>query len=207
MGTACRDKFMRGDTLMLPMMIKTILYPLLTDGNEELSGEAALSLGQLGDAKALPYLSRLIWGAEGFKRIKAMEAISKIRDDASVKLLADQITGTDIVISMQAVNLIAGMPGQARAPALFEALKRGDRNARILILPKLGELKYKPAFDTLLEYLVKGNPSERSAAASGLGAAGDSNFLEPLKKAALDKDERVRHAAAEAIIAIERTGV
>ena len=207
MGTACRHKVLRGDTFVMPMIIEKLLYPLLNDENADISDEAALSLGQLGDAKALPYLSRLIREAGGFKRIKAMEAISGISGDVSVKLLADQITGEDLVISMQAVNLIAGMPGPESASALLEALRKGDRNARLLIMPKLGELKYKPAFDTLLYHLGKGDSYERAAAAYALGAAGESSFLEPLKKAALDKDERVRHAAAEAIVAIERPGV
>ena len=207
MGALCKGRKFDRETLMLPAEPAGMLSMFLHDGHTLFSEEAALSLGLLGDARAMPELSSMLADPGSRKKAQIMKSIASIGGSEAVKLLAGQIKDGNLTMAMQAVNLIAAVPGQDAPAALLGAMKTSGRDIRMAIIPALGKFKYPPAFEALLESLTKGDPGEKTAAALGLGISGESRALGSLKKAALDNDERVKHAAAEAIMKIEKTGV
>jgi HEAT repeat protein len=78
-------------------------------------------------------------------------------------------------------------------------LRGPNRTQHIDEIIALGSQRDPSAFDMLLELLRDQFPAVREAAAKALGTGGSGKAAEPLLKACLDKDVRVRTAAGQAL--------
>ena len=148
------------------------LLGALQDNDEKVRCGAAIALGQLGEAVALPDL---------------MNALKDQEEDWNVRCAA---------------ATALGQLGEAVAlPDLMKALKEEeeDWHVRCAVAIALGELGDEDALHTLLYTLEDKNQSVRHAAAMALGKMNHAGGINPLIQMLKNRDSNVRQAAATAL--------
>ncbi|MEX0754722.1 MAG: HEAT repeat domain-containing protein [Actinomycetota bacterium] len=159
---------------------------------------AARALGEIGDDRAVPALTRLyvrdasrVMGAPHFAAGEALRRIGK----ADTGPLINALMVGDTYAAQEAATLLGDLGVHEAEKALLSAC-----NKTVSAILALGQLKSRIAVPLLLTLLRDGQePYIKSAAAAALGCIGDDLALPGLTTALSDPEPRVRAAAVAAL--------
>jgi HEAT repeat protein len=179
---------------------ETACLSRLVEGAEPATrASAAELLGELGEAGALPVLRNALQDASGQVRVRAAEALGRMRDQDAVGALCAllQYAPELRIAAVRALGLI----GDAGAiPALAELLtgsgRAMDAECRWAVVAALGQIKAAAAVYVLAAVLHDAVPDIREAAAEACGEIGSGEAVPSLLPVLRDPVERVALRAA-----------
>jgi len=174
-------------------LIKALKYSL----DMEIRGEAALALGEIGDARAVGPLTQALKDKNDFFVADVEEALVKIGEPA-VEPLIQALKDEDSGVRWAAAATLGEIKDERAVAPLIQALKDGGRGVRwqaAMALVEMGE----PAVEPLIQALKDEEEEVRWAATEALGRMGDARAVESLIQALKDEDELVRKTAKEAL--------
>ncbi|MEX2720691.1 MAG: HEAT repeat domain-containing protein, partial [Candidatus Wukongarchaeota archaeon] len=203
--------------------VKGLIKALKYKRDQDVRRYAALTLGEIGDAKAVEPLIQALkeenkgirWNAVGaLDKLgwkpeddieKALYLIAKEEWDKLVRLgepavepLIQALKDKDINVRRGAAETL-GKIGDARAvEPLTQSLKDGDKDVRRNSTRALGKIG-EPAVEPLMMALKDKDVDVRKRAAETLGEIGDARAVEPLTQALKDEDGDVRWNAVGAL--------
>ena len=153
----------------------------LTDGVKGLSADnqtlIILTLGERGDAAAVPALSGLAKSGEKSVRIAAIKAMPDIGDASAVPALAGLMGDSDGDISKAAQEALAALPGREVDSAVMAMLKSSDRGQRLTALELIKRRRMTNVAGVLLKATEDSDESVRTASIRMLGdLAGEVEF-------------------------------
>lgn len=183
-----------------------------SDESMRLRSAAALSLGKIGDNRAIiPMMSILNNRDENYRlRLAVAESLGKLGDEFAVSPLIDILADEreKSVYLKESVAKALGMLGDIRAiEPLIDILesKRGIRDKfnflKEQVIEAIGRIgrPSRKATDSLLLTLQDDAPSIRLAAVEALGAIGDEDCLPALLNRVFDENDEVAKAAIYAV--------
>ena len=176
------------------------LVTALASERPDVRRNAALALGELGDARAVEPLAAILKDVKDPARDAAREALVKIGPLAVpvlVRELGPRVPRQDILDAIRRIG-----PGAAKS--LAEALRTASPEARYAIGELLDKMDKRGALPTLIDLLKDKDIGARVSAARFLGGMkGEAKPAVPALIAALDDPQQpVRGAAVEALCAI-----
>ncbi|MHC4641107.1 MAG: HEAT repeat domain-containing protein [Planctomycetota bacterium] len=153
----------------------------LTDGVKGLSADnqtlIILTLGERGDASAVPALSGLAKSGEKSVRIAAIKAMPDIGDASAVPALAGLMGDSDGEISKAAQEALAALPGREVDAAVMAMLESSDRSHRLSALDLIKRRRMTNVAGALLKATEDKDESVRTASIRMLGdLAGEVEF-------------------------------
>jgi cyclophilin family peptidyl-prolyl cis-trans isomerase len=164
-----------------------------------------------GSRSGASRLAELASGGPSEVRGRALLALGREGDPASVPVIAQYLADADPAVRLAAADALGVIGDPAAAPALVQAINTGVESNpapwlghAALALGRVGdELDAPPALTKLLELT---DPTLRAAGARALGALGQRKIsigpdaLDALAAATKDPDARVRYAAVYALM-------
>lgn len=182
----------------------------LKDEDWELRRQAAMTLGELGDPRAIEPLCGALEDLDWEVRSEAAEALLRLADERALLPLARGAADEHWRVRQRCVETLALLIERApRAAAesaqrreiiaaLLKAVEDSDRGVRRHAASALGNLGSGAAVPALVEALRDRDMEVRATAAAALSNVGDSRAVLGLI-AALQDQERIRFHAAEAL--------
>ncbi|MSP17935.1 MAG: HEAT repeat domain-containing protein [Myxococcales bacterium] len=173
----------------------TALLPLADDGRPEVRCHALMSLGHLGDERALePLIERLGDGDAEVRQCAAI-ALGALGDARAFEPLVRGLKEGPPDLRMQAAASLAELaPGRAY-DLLIPAIRDEDAEVRATIAQLLGDLEDRRAAGWLADLLEDNSIEVRFEAASSLAVFRDARGLDVLI-ATLDDGDRAHRAYA-----------
>lgn len=161
------------------------LIETLAEGGTSSRTYAAFILGQIGDAAAVPALSKAASDPAKDVRIAAIKALGAIGGDAAVEALRVAFSSGDTVARERAAFALGRCDRPHAVEYLVVALRSKDATLRGRAAIELGNLGDPAAFTALvaaMEEAGDGNEAHwsRMMAAKALGRIGDTRAVEPL---------------------------
>jgi HEAT repeat protein len=148
----------------------------LTDGLKGLPADnqilIILTLGERGDAAALPALSDLARSGEKSVRIEAIKAMPDIGDASAVPVLAGLMGDSDGEISKAAQEALAALPGEEVDAKVMAMLESSDTNERLAALDLIKRRRMTDVSGALLKATKDEDESVRTASIRMLGDLG-----------------------------------
>jgi len=172
------------------------LINALKNGDKPVREGAALTLGEIGDSRAVEPLVAALYDRPTSSN--ATRALVKLGEVAVAPLVACLQHDNKFVREDAAFAL--GEIGDTRAlDPLIDALKDEDTFEQDVIVVALGKLGEPWALEPLIALLKSVHVEQRRQAAIALGKLGDPAAIEPLTALLQDKDMHVRREALEAL--------
>jgi len=165
----------------------------------------ASALGSIGDARAVPYLLKMLNNQDHRLRCSAVRSLGAIGDRRAIKPIV-KILRKDKSSSVQ--ETAADALGQIKGSAPFLLpilLKDKDFRIRALAGKALSRSSDKTMVPALLKALKEDNPKVRRCIIAALGNIGDTQAVKPLIGIVEDKDTDV-DVARTAVYALRRIG-
>jgi len=148
----------------------------LTDGLKGLSADnqtlIILTLGERGDAGAVPALADLAKRGDKSVRMEAIKAMPDIGDASAVPILAGLMGDSDGEISNAAQEALAALPGRDVDAAIMEMLESGDKSQRLTALEMIKRRRMTNVGGALLKATKDKDESVRTASIRMLGDLG-----------------------------------
>ena len=186
-----------------PAVVDTLIKVMLDKkDNETVRGDAAFTLGMIGDERAIDPLIEALQDESEEVRINVLRALGMFEDERAIEPLLGMLKSEDSTIRSLAVRGLK-IDNEKVVASLID-LVRNDPDVRTMAIESLGEIGTKEAVKTLLEILEGKDIDslDRSRAAIALGKIGDSTAFEPLIKI-LEEDKGILYRdAAEALAQI-----
>jgi HEAT repeat protein len=133
-------------------------------------------------------------------RRAAAQALGEVEDHKAAGPLAEALQDTDPVVRRLAAQSLGELDGLKRAPArLVTALSGPDDELAIIAARSLGEIGDTGVVPALATAYRSENPRLRYSVVSALEELEDHRGDQVLLAASKDRDQIVRHKAAEAI--------
>ncbi|MBI3893943.1 MAG: HEAT repeat domain-containing protein [Candidatus Wallbacteria bacterium] len=206
--TAHRDRRVRANAVEAvsaldagaPVKLR-ILRPLLTDPDNRVRANACISLGRLGDRRALDTLVTMLGDANKWHRASACYAIGVLRPPDGAGFLIKGLRDLDPAVRVNAAKALRELADPAAAQTLISAIN--DRNlwVRLYAIESLGNMQVKSA-NPRLRACIKQEANHQVVATALLAVArtgsGDEStriVVDFLKH----DDSRVRANAIEAL--------
>jgi HEAT repeat protein len=150
------------------------------------------TLGQRGDAQALPALSNTARKNEKPVRIAAIRALGQVGASAAVPVLVELLEDADGEIAQAAQESLAGLQGKEADAAVMAMFARAEPNKRITAIELIARRHMSSAVPELLKAAEGADAGVRVAAlkrVGGLAGAGElPALLELLAKAKSAED-------------------
>jgi len=188
-----------------PERIQEIIV-LLSDKNRKVRMNAALSLGSLGDLRAVEPLISALSDKRRIVRREAANSLGELRDERSVEPLINALKDNDGGVRMFSARALGRLDDEKALTPLLELLSDKDASVRQWVCDAIGELGVdrQDAIDALKGLLKQKNKRLQLGAAGSLGRLGDkSGFalaMDILEGGRLRKgDKFLRAYAAEAL--------
>jgi HEAT repeat protein len=175
----------------------------LADNSNVVRMTAAVSLGNLGDKKAVEPLIKALQDEYEYVRINAALALGNIGDKSAVepliKILEDQNEELDLRGSV--IKALGELRDNIGTEPLIKALDDVDWNIRRNAAEALGKIGDVRAVGPLIKALQDKDwwAEVHASIAIALGELGDKTAVEPLINVLRDKDFKVRMSAAKAL--------
>lgn len=183
----------------------------LVNGKNEAQTEAAHTLAELGNPRAIPALRRALHGSDEARREAAL-ALVCFGPDAALKPLLAALADSDSGLRALAANALGQLADpQAKTP-LLQALQDSSAEVRqnaVTALVSASEPSFHPVAETM-RTLVTGLLEERLAAVQRLAANGGDHVKDLLVWTLLhDEDVHVRTAVARTLsqLGVDSTGL
>jgi len=124
--------------------------------------------------------------------------IGRMRGRQDIAGLIRALRSPDFTVQTQAAEALGSM-GSAAMDELFHALKRKNRDIRLVVIGALAVIRDPRSTEPLFTALQDENNEVRWQAAIALGEIGDRRGIAPLVDALRDADKYVRYGAASAL--------
>jgi len=188
--------------LLMPAMadkVDDLIWDLSYDASPTVRAEAAISLGRVGDARAVDPLIEALSDGNELVRAAAAQALGRIGDPKAVDPLIRTLNSVqyDVYENQEVQKQTIWALGYIGDPKAVDPLIRSLEVDPVDAASALGQIGDPRAVDPLIKALNDDNYFTRRAAASALGEIGDPRAIGPLTKA-LD-DHWVEAYAAEAL--------
>lgn len=184
--------------LCLPGCSRTSrLVKQLQDPDAAVRAQAAVSLGQTKDRRAVEPLLTALKDSHPNVRASAATALGALNDARAVEPLIQAMTDANPVVRAEAAMAL-GEIKEPRAVGVWIGVLRRNPHGLEGRLGPLGNLG-APAVGPLLALLKDSNAAVRMRAAEALGETADRRAVEPLVQALRDHDALVRIEAAWAL--------
>jgi HEAT repeat protein len=148
---------------------------------------------------AVPALEKTLTCGQTSLAVKAIEALSQIRDPRVYQLLTEALKSSDSGICATAADILGRDGNPSAEPHLAEILHHHNPQVRATVAEALGRLRAISSIETLSSLLNDPVWEVRREAAQALGRAPDARSLEKLSKTLNDEDPDVREASAIAL--------
>jgi HEAT repeat protein/beta-lactamase regulating signal transducer with metallopeptidase domain len=179
----------------------------LDDEDAEMREQAANSLGQLEDPRAVePLTAVLLNDVEPSVREQAAWALGMIEDAAAVPALGQALTDIEADVREQAAWALGMIEDESAVDALAQVMNDPDEDVREQAVWALGMIEAEAAVAPLMVALNDSNAETRGQAAWALGMIEAPAAVDALSGALHDEDADVREQAAWALGMIEDAG-
>lgn len=182
--------------------VMQMMIGLLTDSDVQLRSQAAQSLGNIEDARAVDGLSNALLNDDSAQvRSQAAWALGMIESRNAVAALSQSLAGeTSAEVRSQAAWALGMIESPDGVPGLLVALRDSESQVRSQAAWALGMIESGDAVDGLVQVLQTDSSMDvRSQAAWALGMIEDERAVEALIQAVEDGNEQVRKQALWAI--------
>lgn len=186
----------------------TPLADYLTSRDPGVRANAAMILGLMGDASAVPMLKQTV--ATPMPRISAQkaavvrmqfaEAIVRLGDDSELNTLRAGAYNQFGEVRVVAINAMGAVGDERMIPALQSLLKKEPAEVLLAAAGSLARLGNNDGRRLALGYSTAENPVHRSQAAWVLGHFQDADTLKRLSTMLEDPSVQVRVAAAASVV-------
>ncbi|MCX5851975.1 MAG: HEAT repeat domain-containing protein [Deltaproteobacteria bacterium] len=177
------------------------LIELLSDASDDVRMQAATTLGEIHDMKAvLPLLDALGDGNCDVRK-KVVVTLGALGDPRAVPLLLERMKEQKCDIREEAAQALEKTGAIPEGP-LIEALSEKNQFIREGAAMVLARRSFHGAVDPLIAALADESSKVRARAAHALGKAADTRAVKPLIDALKDTDQAVREEAARALGAL-----
>ncbi|MEI7733180.1 MAG: HEAT repeat domain-containing protein [Verrucomicrobiota bacterium] len=153
---------------------------------------------ELGAAAIDPLVSVLKEGVY-YKRLEAVDALSRIGDVRVVKPLINALWDEDSNVRTAVVHALSKVGDTRAVDPLILALKDKDNRVRTAAVEALSRINDPRAVQPLSRLLSDGSWDVRAAVVEALGRIKDPQVLDPLVSVLRDSDSDIRHVAAVAL--------
>ena len=176
------------------------LAPLVQDRETRVRLAAVKALGEIEDHRGTGALTAALRDKDLGVRRAAAEALGEVEDPKAAGDLARAIDDGDMVVRRLSAQSLGELDNLKRAPArLVVALSDTDPELRIIAAMSLGEIADSAAVPALSKAYAGAEPRFRYAIVKALAETDDRRGDAVLVLAAKDKDQAIRHTAAEAL--------
>lgn len=186
--------------------VDDLIWDLSYDASPTVRAEAAISLGRVGDNRAVDPLIEALGDGNSDVRAAAAQSLGKIGDPKAVEPLIVILRYDDTYsLSRKQAIWALGMIGDARAvdPLISVLNNSGHPDTQALAAEALGKIGDPRAVNPLITALKDKDRFVRGSAAEALGEIGNPSAIAPLTKA-LD-DHWIAGYAAEALAKINQS--
>jgi HEAT repeat protein len=178
----------------------------LRDPNWKTRWQAAQTLGELRDARAVEPLIKALDDDNQWVRIVAAEALGQIGDQRAMQPLIFGLRDHSIWVRRASVVALGQIGADEAIPPLMNRLldppnQNWPEELRDALARALGEIG-EPAIQTLIFALDDPEPWVNCAAAQALGQIGDPEAIAPLATLTKHENRLVRSAATQALAQI-----
>ncbi|MFP4057659.1 MAG: HEAT repeat domain-containing protein [Candidatus Brocadiia bacterium] len=176
------------------------LIEVLSDENEKVRQHAALALGGIKAAEAVPGLIPLLEDEVGEVRAEAAKALGRIGDRRAVEALIQALGDPSSAVRKEAAWALGEIKDPRAVDALIERL--GDSMPHVSEVAEwaLDQIRDPRAYDAVLAKLSSESPEARRAAARILGKLRDRRAVPHL----IDALDDVAEVQIEALHALEK---
>lgn len=186
------------------------LFDTLADCDKSVGYNAALALGQFGDARAIPMLiealqfedkERLPFFFTEEVSAKAADLLGKFKAKAAIRPLIAGLNASNSTLRSHAAKALGLIGDREATEALILKLRNDeDKHVRYEAARALGEIGQREAVDALILSLTRDNYTYvRSQAAEALARIGDGRAINPLLEMLDDPDGSVVSSSAWAL--------
>jgi HEAT repeat protein len=177
------------------------LIAALNDKRREVRYLAVLTLGKIGDSRAVEALIATLKDPDiDYPKVgKEAAAVLRKFGEASVKPLIAALNDRHRSVRYGAAKVLGEIGDPQAVEPLIAALTDEDSFVRRGMVSALGEFHDPRSVEPLISALTDNDGLVRSYAAWALGKIGDSRAIEPLIAALKDDNVGVRNAAARAL--------
>lgn len=158
---------------------------------------AAFALGRIGDARAVPYLLKMLGSRNSKVRYSAIRSLGAIGDRRAINSLIKILRKDEPSLQEIAAYALGQIKGSA--PFLIPLLKDRDPRMRELAGKALSRSSDKTIVPALLKALKNEDSKVRCCIVAALGNIGDTQAVEPLISMVEDKDTDVARSAVYAL--------
>lgn len=176
------------------------LAPLVRDRETRVRLAAVKALGEIEDHRATGALITALRDKDVRVRRAAAEALGDVEDPKAAGDLAQAMDDGDLVVRRLSAQSLGELDNLKHAPArLVTSLSDSDLELRVIAATSLGEIGDSTAVPALSKAYAGGEPRFRYAIVKALAETDDRRGDAVLALAAKDKDQAIRHTAAEAL--------
>src|SRR3990172_1190310 len=159
---------------------------------------AAYALGEIEDHRATGALIAALRDKDVSVRRAAVQALGEVEDPKAAGPLAQAMDDGDMVVRRLAAQSLGELDNLKRAPArLMSALSDSDPDLRVIAAMSLGEIGDSAGVPASSTAYAGAEPRFRYAIVKTLAETEDRRGDVVLVLAAKDKDQAIRHTAAE----------
>jgi len=180
----------------------TLLAGIVEHSGSEARAAAVELLGDLGEPGVLPLLRQALADPAGVVRIRAAEALGRLKDHEAVPGLCAALQYAP-ELRNAAARALGEIGDTGAVEALIQLLRSagptGTLQCRLGVLGALGRIKDAAAIPALCAALHDENPAIQDSAAQALGEIGGSEVVSALAEALSFPDEQVALRAAMAL--------
>ena len=189
--TTRRAEAMRKLTIMKVPSAESYLVYMYSDVYcvNDVRGEAAFGLAELGDAKFIPLLMRGVMYPDERVSVPSARALSFFPEDATGPELVKMLESLDYMRKSAVIRSIINA-GWKPVGTLVTLAESADPATSRMAIRLLGGMNDKRATDLLLRLLDSPGTRDVAVIISALGETKDPRALEPLLKLAADRDKR-----------------
>lgn len=165
------------------------------------------TLGQLGNAAALPALSKAAKEGPVPVRVAALRAIPQLGSDTAVPVLLESMKDSQREVAQAALEGLGGLPGKKVDQVVAEMLSSSEPREQLRGIDLTGRRRLAVNVPVLLKAAKEGNPQVSSAAlrrVSELGSAKDMPALLDLLRAETDSLDSVEQALGAIVTRSEK---
>jgi HEAT repeat protein len=175
------------------------LVTALADPSAIVRHHAAMTLGRLGDRRAVPELIETAKDSDQQSLLYSNAAayLNTIKDPESVPPLISLLSNPKPPVRATAARALGYLKDERAFAQLLVTLKDDSPVVRAAAAAALGQLKAAPALEPLLSLLKDDETDVQLAAAEGLGRLGDKRALDPLAALLAEETALPRPALAD----------
>lgn len=133
-----------------------VIRPFLDD--EEICGVAARTLGKWQDRDSVKGIISLLEAEKEARRIQAAVALGKIADTRGIDPLIGALSDRVCTVRNSASKSLVKLPGEDVGKAIMRLMPGMSGAVRRQAVRILGEIRYKPAEQRLMDMLLDGDP-------------------------------------------------